>query len=109
MQGGGSRLAEDVQEGSDARGRRGARRQGGGGDRGSGDTGTSDPTYGLVSTAYHPLQGAETIQQYMDDAKREGDRELLKFLRQVHRSYVKNAEGAKHLLSQRLTAEARGS
>jgi hypothetical protein len=99
MQGGGGRLAEDVQESS--AGRRGRSRGGQGRDESSG-TGTSDPTYGLVSTAYHLLQGAETIQQYMDDAKREGDKDLLKFLRQVHRGYVKNAEQAKQLLSERL-------
>jgi hypothetical protein len=99
MQGGGGRLAEDVQEGSG--GSRGRSRRGQGRDEGSG-TGTSDPTYGLVSTAYHLLQGAETIQQYMEDAKREGDKDLLKFLRQVHRSYVKNADQAKQLLSERL-------
>jgi len=55
-----------------------------------------------VSTAYHLLQGAETIQQYIEDAKRESDKDLLKFLRQVHRSYVKNAEQAKQLLSERI-------
>jgi hypothetical protein len=38
----------------------------------------------------------------MKDAKREGDKDLLKFLRQVHRGYVKNAEQAKQLLSERL-------
>jgi hypothetical protein len=101
MQGGGGRLAEDVQDGSGARrGRSGGGQGGGGGE--SSSTGTSDPTYGLVSTAYHLLQGAETIQQYMEDAKREGDKDLLKFLRQVHRSYVKNADQAKQLLSERL-------
>jgi hypothetical protein len=65
-------------------------------------TGTSDPTYNLISVAYHLLQGAETIQRYIDDAKRGSDRDLLKFLRQVHRQHVKNADQAKQLLAQRM-------
>ena len=29
-------------------------------------TGTSDPTYDVISVVYHALQGAETIQRYLD-------------------------------------------
>jgi hypothetical protein len=103
-QGGGDRLAEDMQDGSAGRKARvaGQRQGGGGAERGAGDTGTSDPTYALISTAYHLLQGAETIEHYIEDAKRDGDRDLVKFLRQVHRGYIKNAEQAKQFLSQRL-------
>jgi hypothetical protein len=90
MQGGSDRMAEE-----------GPAVMGGAG--GSG-TGTSDPTYNLISVAYHLLQGAETIQQYIDDAKQGDDKELLKYLRQVHRQYVKNADQAKQLMAERLTS-----
>ena len=89
MQGGGSELVEDVRDGRAMSGH----------DRG---TGTSDPTYNLISVAYHALQGAETVEMYMRDAKESGDKDLLKFLRQVHRGYVQRAEQAKELLAQRL-------
>ena len=92
-QGGSDRLAEDVQE------RTGGGRGGAGG---QGGTGTPDPTYGLVSTVYHLLQGAETIQRYIEDARSEGDKDVAKFLKQVQRNYVKNADQAKQLLAQRL-------
>jgi hypothetical protein len=87
MQGGGSELAQDAQEGTRA----------GGPPTG---TGTSDPTYNLISVAYHALQGAETVEQYIRDAKESGDKELLKFLRQVHRQHIQRAEQAKKLLAQ---------
>ena len=97
MQGGQHRTAEDVQETGSTTGRaRGASGQGG--------TGTSDPTYNLLSVAYHALQGAETVQMYIDDAKRSGDKELVKFLRQTHRKYVKAADEAKQLLAGRLAS-----
>src|SRR3982751_1061949 len=83
-------LEADMQGGSDRLSDEGPAIMGGGGS----GTGTSDPTYNLISVAYHALQGAETIQRYMDDAKQRDDKELLKFLRQVHRQYVKNADQA---------------
>ncbi|MDB5409936.1 MAG: hypothetical protein JWL84_4848 [Rhodospirillales bacterium] len=39
-------------------------------------TGTSDPTYNLISVAYHSLQGAENYEKYAQDAQQEGDQEL---------------------------------
>lgn len=36
---------------------------------GTGNTGTRDETYDLVSILYHALQGAETYDQYIQDAQ----------------------------------------
>jgi truncated hemoglobin YjbI len=65
------------------------------------DTGTSNPTYNLMSVVYHALQGAETIDKYMADA----DPELSQFLQQVKGGYIKAAEGGKQMLKQRLQQE----
>lgn len=56
----------------------------------------------LVSVLYHALEGAETVQRYLDDTKRAGDRDLVRFLRQVHRQDVQRAEKAKELFAQHL-------
>ena len=42
-------------------------------DNSQGNTGTRDITYDLISTAYHLLQGAETVALYLEDAEQEGD------------------------------------
>ena len=42
-------------------------------------TGTRDATYDVVSILYHALQGAETYQQYIQDAEQRGDQELGQF------------------------------
>ena len=66
-------------------------------------TGTSDPTYNLVSVVYHALQGAETIQMYLDD---EGtDDELRQFFQQVQQGYRRAADMGKQLLVQRIEHE----
>jgi hypothetical protein len=40
-------------------------------------TGTRDEQYNLVSVLYHTLQGAETYEQYLQDAQQAGDQELV--------------------------------
>jgi hypothetical protein len=65
-------------------------------------TGTSDRTYGLVSVLYHALQGAETDDQYIADAEREGDDELAEFFRDVQGHDRDVASRARRLLSDRL-------
>ena len=63
-------------------------------------TGTSDPVYDVISVVYHALQGAETIQKYLDD---EGtDDELRRFFEQVQQGYRRAAEGGKKLLVDRI-------
>ncbi len=66
-------------------------------------TGTSDPTYNVISVVYHALQGAETIQQYLDD---DGvDEELKTYFQQVQQGYRRAAEMGKQLLVQRIQHE----
>src|SRR5512139_2214012 len=38
---------------------------------------TSDEIYGVVSVLYHALQGAETIEDYVEDAEMSNDTELV--------------------------------
>ena len=49
-------------------------------------TGTPDPVYDLIRVAYHALQGAETYEQYAQDAQRQGDQELADYFRRRSRS-----------------------
>ncbi|HYO93024.1 MAG TPA: hypothetical protein VER33_00875, partial [Polyangiaceae bacterium] len=42
-------------------------------------TAERDEIYGVVSVLYHALQGAETYAQYIQDARRAGDEELVTF------------------------------
>ena len=66
-------------------------------------TGTSDPTYNIISVLYHALQGAETIQQYLDDQGT--DDELRQFFGQVQQGYRRAADMGKQLLVQRIEHE----
>ena len=63
-------------------------------------TGTSDPTYNVISVVYHALQGAETIQKYLDDAGTE--QELRDYFSQVQTGYRRAADMGKQLLVQRI-------
>lgn len=66
-------------------------------------TGTSDPTYNVISVVYHALQGAETIQQYLDDP--DTDDELKTFFSQVQMGYRRTADMGKQLIVQRIEHE----
>lgn len=66
-------------------------------------TGTSDPTYDLVSVLYHALHGAETYDQYVPDAEQHGDRELADFFREAQDRNREIAGRAKELLRKQLT------
>lgn len=66
-------------------------------------TGTSDPTYNVISVVYHALQGAETIQKYLDDANTEED--LKTYFQQVQQGYRRAAELGKQLLVERIEHE----
>jgi hypothetical protein len=76
-------------------------------DDSQGDTGTSDITYDLISIAYHLLQGAETVDQYIADAEQQGDQELVQFFRETKDDYTQRAERAKQLLA-RYVGQQRG-
>ncbi len=68
-------------------------------DNSQGNTGTRDITYDLISTAYHLLQGAETVTQYIEDAEQEGNQELAQFFRETKDEYTRRADRAKQLLA----------
>ena len=70
-------------------------------------TGTSDELYDLVSVLYHALQGGETSQRYIDDARQAGDDELAIFVEQVQAEDRDRAERAKRLLATRLQLAVR--
>lgn len=65
-------------------------------------TGTSDSTYDLVSILYHALHGAETYDQYIEDAESEGASDLAQFFRDVKEEEQRRADRAKQLLARRL-------
>lgn len=69
------------------------------------ETGTDDSTYALISTAYHLLQGAETIGMFVDDAREAGREEIADFLEETREEYIERAERAKELLLACLTEE----
>lgn len=66
-------------------------------------TGTSDPTYNVIAVVYHALQGAETIQKYLDDS--DTDEELKTYFQQVQQGYKRAAEMGKQLMVQRIEHE----
>jgi hypothetical protein len=72
-----------------------------------GETGTRDITYDLISTAYHLLQGAETVTMYIEDAEQGGDQELIEFFRETKDEYTRRADRAKQLLA-RYVGQDRG-
>ena len=69
---------------------------------GTGNTGTSDLTYNLVSILYHALQGAETYDQYIQDAEGSGDQDLASFFREVKERNKQTADAAKRQLARHL-------
>jgi len=74
----------------------------------TGNTGTQDVTYNLVSILYHALQGAETYDQYIQDAEQSGDQDLAGFFRDVKRENEQRAQRAKQILHRRLHSEQGG-
>jgi hypothetical protein len=58
-----------------------------------------DDTYGLISVIYHALQGAETCNQYVEDARRSGNDELVNFFEQA-----RDEQNRRALLGRRLLA-----
>ena len=62
------------------------------------NTGTSNPTYNLVSVLYHALQGADTCNVYALDAEAAGDERLAAFFREASVVQAQLAERAKGML-----------
>ncbi len=72
------------------------------------ETGTPDSTYALISTAYHLLQGAETLEMFIDDAGEDGKENVAEFLEETRMMFIERAEEAKRLLVTCLTEEENG-
>ncbi len=68
-------------------------------------TGEKDKNYDLFSTIYHALQGAETVDTYIQDAEGAGDNELARFFRDIQKEYRRMADEGKRLISRRLQGE----
>lgn len=68
-------------------------------------TPTADHVYGLVSVLYHALQGAQTYGQYIQDAQRADDEELVKFFERCRDEETVRAGRAKQLLVDRTELE----
>jgi hypothetical protein len=66
---------------------------------------TDDHVYGIVSVLYHSLQGAQACEQYVGDAERAGDEELVKFFEECREQQQQRAQRAKQLLVQRADEE----
>ncbi len=77
-------------------------------DDSQGDTGTRDITYDLISTAYHALQGAETLALYIADAEQEGNQDLVQFFTETKEEYQRRADRAKQLLTSHLGTQGQG-
>lgn len=69
---------------------------------------TEDHEYALVSVLYHSLQGAQACEQYVNDAERGDDQELVKFFHDCIQEQQQRATRAKQLLAGRIDAEAEG-
>ncbi len=66
---------------------------------------TEDQVYGLVSVLYHALQGVQACEQYIDDAERAGDDELVKFFEECRDQQSTMARRSKQMLVERADVE----
>jgi hypothetical protein len=69
----------------------------------SAPTVASDGTYGIVSVLYHALQGADTIDQYIEDARESENEELVAFFEDCKAKQNEIALEGKRLLAAELT------
>lgn len=67
-------------------------------------TGERDESYAVISVLYHALQGADTLDQYIQDAREAEDDELVEFFEATKTVYAERAAEAKQLLATRLEA-----
>jgi hypothetical protein len=66
-------------------------------------TGTVDKDYNLIWFTEKCLNNALRLENYIADAEREGDRELVEFFRKAQSDSRKGAELGKQMLRSRLT------
>lgn len=65
-------------------------------------TGTKDKDYNIIWFTEACLKNTLRLETYIEDAEREGDRELADFFRRAQHESRKGADQAKQLLRQRL-------
>jgi hypothetical protein len=65
-------------------------------------TGTKDKDYNIIWFTESCLSNVLRLQTFIEDAEREGDRELAEFFRLAQDNSRKGAEQGKRLLTQRL-------
>jgi hypothetical protein len=65
-------------------------------------TGTKDKDYNIIWFTEQCLSNVLRLEQYCQDAEREGDNELAEFFRRAQGASRKGAEEGKQLLKQRL-------
>jgi hypothetical protein len=65
-------------------------------------TGTKDKDYDIIWFAEACLSNALRLENYIHDAERAGDQELVEFFRRAQRESRKGADQAKQLLQRRL-------
>ncbi len=64
-------------------------------------TGTKDKDYNLIWFTEQSLSNALRLEQYIQDAEREGDSELADFFRRAQGASRKGGEAGKDMLKQR--------
>ncbi|MGH2986587.1 MAG: hypothetical protein ACRDLO_07870 [Solirubrobacterales bacterium] len=67
-------------------------------------TGTKDKDYNVIWFTEQCLSNVLRLEQYIDDAEREGDSDLAEFFRRAQGASRKGAEEGKALLTQRLSS-----
>ena len=66
-------------------------------------TGTKDKTYNIIWFTEQSLSNALRLEQYVQDAERDGDNELAEFFRRAQGASRKGGEEGKALLKSRLS------
>jgi hypothetical protein len=69
------------------------------------DSGTKDKNYDLITVAQLCLEHVWRLDQYAQDAEREGDEELATLFRRMQEHSRKGGEESKRLLRERLAEE----
>jgi len=67
-------------------------------------TGTKDKDYDVIWFTEQCLSNVLRLEQYIEDAEREGDSDLAEFFRRAQGASRKGAEEGKALLTQRLAS-----
>ena len=65
-------------------------------------TGTKDKNYNIIWVTEQSLSNALRLEQYIQDAERDGDNELADFFRRAQEASRKGGEQGKQLLKERL-------